>query len=251
MINLSDVCFSYGKQKVFDGVTLTIKPTQVTGIMGPNGSGKSTLIKLMCGLLRAERGIVKVDGENIESIKQKLLGKKVAVVLQTNLIPFSFSALEVVLMGRTPYLPLLGLESKRDVEIARHVMKETDCLQFEARHVGELSGGERQRVMIARALAQEPKVLLLDEPTAFLDLKHQIELYRLLKNLSREKGLTIVSAMHDLHLASAFCDRVVMLKDKTLAHDGLPRDVLKMATIEEVFGVHVGEGGLYIGLPDC
>jgi iron complex transport system ATP-binding protein len=160
--------------------------------------------------------------------------------------------MEVVLMGRTPHLPIFGFESRRDIEIARDAMRKTDCLGLASRDINALSGGERQRVILARALAQEPRILLLDEPTTFLDIRHQIELHRLLKSLNRDGSLTIVIAMHDLNLASAFCDRIVILKEGRIAASGLPRDVINAGTMRDVFEASVKVGiDADTGLPYC
>lgn len=251
MLEISNLKFAYGNRFEMDVESMRITEGEIVGIIGPNGSGKSTLIKLMCGTLKPDAGAVKVDGRPLGSISPRQVAKKIAVVPQTNFIPFSFSALQVVLMGRTAHLPLFGFESHGDIEIAKGAMKETDCLEFASCPVNELSGGERQRVLIARALAQEAQILILDEPTTFLDLKHQIELHRLLKALNKDRGMTIVSAMHDLKLAAAFCNRVVMLKSGRVWADGEPGKVISAHTIESVFGVRVGVDGLYTSLIDC
>ena len=154
----------------------------------------------------------------------------------------SYRALEVVLSGRAPHLPAFGFESESDVAIARQAMADTDCMRFEGRRIDELSGGERQRVIIARALSQETPILLLDEPTAFLDVRHQASLHSLLAGKSAREGLTIVAAMHDLNLASAFCGRIVMIMDGSVAADGAPREVLTAETISRVFEAEVSVG---------
>lgn len=236
MIALSEIHFSYGAADVLKGISLNAAAGEIIGILGPNGAGKSTLIKVMAGILRAQRGSVAIEGSQIESLPKRLLAQKIAVVSQVNTVPFSFSAIEIVLMGRAPHLPMLGFESARDLEIARAAMRQTDCLEFAPRNVNELSGGERQRIFLARALAQEPKILLLDEPTTFLDIGHQMSFLRTIGRLNRERRVTIIAAMHDLNLACAFCGRIVLLRDGRVCADGDPKSVITGKLVAEVFG---------------
>jgi len=246
MIELKDISFSYaGETDVVKGVSLRIDKGEFVGVLGPNGSGKTTLLKIVSGTLRPNRGDVIINGIKLSGMRHKERAKHIAVVPQESLIPFSFSSLEVVLMGRAPYLPLFGFESKEDMSIARKTMEDTDVLQFEKRPVQELSGGEKQRVIVARALAQKPKILLLDEPTTFLDIRHQMDLYRLIKRKNKEDGLTVITVVHDINLASTFCDRIIFLKHGAIIADGTPYDVIKYAKIKEVFDTEV-----YVGIND-
>lgn len=238
MISLSNIYFSYGTSDVLRGISMTVGSGEIVGVLGPNGAGKSTLIKLMAGLIKAQNGDVIIDGRQIDAISTRELARHMAVVPQQNIVPFAFTSLQIVLMGRSPHISFLGFESARDIEIARKAMRQTDCLEFASRDINELSGGERQRVFLARAIAQGPKILLLDEPTTFLDIRHQIELNKQLKILNRE-GVTIISAMHDLNMASIFCDRIVMLKEGRVFCDGHPNEVMTSENIRSVFGAEV------------
>lgn len=246
MINIQKITFSYDKNTpVFDGVTLNIQKGEFLGILGPNGSGKSTLLKLISGTITPSSGKIFVEGRNLREIAHKERARRIAVVPQESQIPFSFSALEVVLMGRAPYLPLLGFESETDIELAKRAMKETDTLQFADRDIHDLSGGERQRVIVARSLAQGPSILLLDEPTTFLDIRHQVELSNLVKRKNKEDGLTVITVVHDINIASTFCDRILFLKDGEIVVDGTPDKVVTYANVKSVFNAEV-----YVGIND-
>jgi iron complex transport system ATP-binding protein len=210
----------------------------MVGILGPNGSGKTTLLKILSAVLRGQ-GEVELNGKNVATYGRRELSRLFAVVQQEARVNFPYTAAEIVLMGRASYHSPLALEGKKDLEVARVSMNLTDSLALANRYLHELSGGEKQRVMIARALAQEPAILLLDEPSAFLDLKHQVQVFELLRRLNRERGLTIVAALHDLNLAALFFPRLIMLRDGKIYRDGSPSEVLTENTIEEVYGVRV------------
>jgi iron complex transport system ATP-binding protein len=247
-IELRDVAFAYGRRTVIDGVSLAVEPGGIFGVIGPNGSGKSTLLRLMGGVARPRRGAVFIDGRPLSSYVQTMLARRVAAVAQDPVIDFPFSVTEVVLMGRAPHLGGSLFESDRDVEAARAAMARTGVLHLAERSVHELSGGERQRVILARALAQQTPILLLDEPTTFLDLRHQLEFYDLLCEL-RDEGFTIVTALHDLGLAASYCQRLALLDAGRLAAVGTPEAVLTEASIRQVYGVQVevvrdGRGGV-------
>jgi cobalamin transport system ATP-binding protein len=237
-IQTNNLTFAYKDKPVLDGVSLLVERGEMVGIIGPNGSGKTTLLKIFSAVLKG-RGDVKVNGRSIETYRKRELSRLFAVVPQESQILFPYTVAEIVLMGRASYHNPLALEGKQDLEVARASMELTDSLPFSDRYLHELSGGEKQRVIIARALAQEPKILLLDEPSAFLDLKHQVQVFELMRRLNREHKLTIVAALHDLNLAALFFPRLVMLRDGKVYRDGTPRDVLTEETIEEVYGVHV------------
>jgi iron complex transport system ATP-binding protein len=246
MIKLNNISFAYDSDhSVLRGISLEMKKGEFAGILGPNGSGKTTLLKIISGTLRHDKGEVLINGKMLSRMSWREKARIIAVVPQESTIPFSFSSLEVVLMGRAPYLPLFGFESKEDISIARKMMEDLDVIQFERRPIQELSGGEKQRVIVARALAQKPKILLLDEPAAFLDIRHEMELYRLIKRKNREDGLTVVSVVHDINLASTFCDRIIFLKEGKIIADGTPHEVVRYAKIREVFDTDV-----YVGIND-
>jgi iron complex transport system ATP-binding protein len=237
-IRTDSLTFTYKDNPVLDGVSLSIEKGEMVGILGPNGSGKTTLLKIFSAVLMGQ-GEVKLNGRNIETYGKRELSRLFAVVPQENQIHFPYTVAEIVLMGRASYHSPLALEGKRDLEVARASMELTDSLSFSDRYLHELSGGEKQRVIIARALAQEPEILLLDEPSAFLDLKHQVQVFELMRQLNREHSLTIVAALHDLNLAALFFPRLVMLRDGRVYRDGSPKEVLTEETIEEVYGIRV------------
>jgi iron complex transport system ATP-binding protein len=237
-IQTNNLTFAYKDRPVLDGVSLSVERGEMVGILGPNGSGKTTLLKIFSAVLRG-RGDVKVNGRSIETYGKRELSRLFAMVPQESQILFPYTVAEIVLMGRSSYHSPLALEGKKDLEVARASMELTDSLPFSDRYLHELSGGEKQRVIIARALAQEPQILLLDEPSAFLDLKHQVQVFELMRRLNREHTLTIVAALHDLNLAALFFRRLVMLRDGRVYRDGSPKEVLTEKTIEEVYGIRV------------
>jgi len=237
-IRTENLTFAYKDKSVLDGVSLSIERGEMVGILGPNGSGKTTLLKIFSAVLRG-RGEVKLNGRSIETYGKRELSRLFAMVPQESQVLFPYTVAEIVLMGRASYHSPFALEGRKDLEVARASMELTDCLPFSDRYLHELSGGEKQRVIIARALAQEPQILLLDEPSAFLDLKHQVQVFELMRRLNRERGLTIVAALHDLNLAALFFPRLVMLRDGRIYRDGSPREVLTEKTIDEVYGIRV------------
>jgi len=246
MIELKNISFAYDKgAPVLSNVSLKVRHGEFVGILGPNGSGKTTLLKIIAGALRPAAGDVLIEGRGIGSLRHRERARRIAIVAQENPIPFSFTALEVVLMGRAPYLPLFGFESGQDILTAKNAMEATDVLRLADRSVQELSGGEKQRVIVARALTQQAKLLLLDEPTTFLDIRHQVELYRLIKKKNMEEGLTVITVVHDINFASAFCNRIVLLKKGSVVADGTPHDVVTYAKIRKVFETEV-----YVGIND-
>ena len=237
-IQTENLTFAYKDKPVLDGVSLSIESGEMVGILGPNGSGKTTLLKIFSAVLRG-RGEVKVNGRSIETYGKRELSRLFAMVPQESQILFPYTVAEIVLMGRASYHSPLALDGKKDLEVARASMELTDSLSFSNRYLHELSGGEKQRVIIARALAQEPEILLLDEPSAFLDLKHVVQVFELMRRLNREHNLTIVAALHDLNLAALFFSRLVILREGRVYRDGTPKEVLTEKTIDEVYGIRV------------
>ena len=237
-IQTENLTFAYKDKPVLDGVSLSVERGEMVGILGPNGSGKTTLLKIFSAVLKG-RGEVKVNNRSIETYRKRELSRLFAMVPQESQILFPYTVAEIVLMGRASYHSPLALEGRKDLEVARASMELTDSLPFSDRYLHELSGGEKQRVIIARALAQEPEILLLDEPSAFLDLKHQVQVFELMRRLNRERSLTIVAALHDLNLAAIFFPRLVMLRDGRIYRDGSPKEVLTAGTIEEIYGIRV------------
>ncbi len=238
----SGVSFSYFNGFVLRYVSLTMAPGEMVGLLGPNGCGKTTLLKLASGVLRPAQGDVFLDGTRIRKLSRKQVARRVAVVPQYFNMPFDFRVAEVVLLGRTPFLRGLTGETKEDRAIAEDALKLVGMYDLRARHFNDLSGGEQQKVILAMSLAQEPEVLLLDEPTAHLDINHQVEILELVRGLNREQGVTVVAAMHDLNLASLFFDRLVMLKEGALFADGPPRGVLTEENVRDVFSASVRVG---------
>ena len=238
-LRLNEVSLGYGKRTVLHNISLEASPGEMLGVIGPNGSGKSTLIKGMTRLIPHASGQIFIDGQNIDDMSRGNLAKLMAIVPQNAILPELFTAFEVVLMGRTPHLGLFRYETEKDLAIVRRAMEITQTTAFAERRIGELSGGERQRLTVARALAQEPKIILLDEPTAHLDINYQIETLDLIRQLCLEQKLIAVTALHDLNLAAQYCDRLVMLCNGRIHCHGVPESVIKAQTIREVYGVEV------------
>lgn len=237
MLAVRNIEFGYaGSERTLSGISLEAHGGEVLGLLGPNGSGKSTLLKLMCGMLKPQAGDVLLNGAPVHALRPRALARALSLVPQSATPPEGFTALDVVLMGRHAYIPRLGRESSRDVEIARESMERTGVEALSEREARALSGGEWQRVLIARALAQEAGVLLLDEPVANLDIRYQLEILRLLRALAAE-GRAVVLVMHDIDLAARFCDRLAVLRKGRLCADGAPADVLTPALLSAVYGV--------------
>jgi iron complex transport system ATP-binding protein len=234
-----------GRQWTLDHLSFRVDAGEILGIVGPNGSGKSSLLKVLSGLLPIGEGDVRLGGLSIQKRTQADIARLVAVVPQEYQQVFPFTVAETVLMGRFPHRTArwwsmgIGDETAGDLASAHQSMVVTDVLSLADRLVSDLSGGERQRVMIARALAQEPKILLLDEPTAFLDINHQIEICSLITRLRAERRLTVVLVSHDLNVASQYCDRVLMLKDGGLCRIGSPDETIRPDVLRMVYGCDV------------
>jgi iron complex transport system ATP-binding protein len=220
---------------LFEGLSVSIDPGSFVGLIGPNGSGKTTLLKLLGGILEPDAGGVRLEGRGLAAVPPRDRARRIALVLPEAPLLFNFSVLEIVLMGRAPHLGLWGLEKPADYDAARRALREVDLQACEGRPVHDLSSGERQRVLIARALAQEPRVLLLDEPTAYLDLKHGLAIYEILRRLNAENGLTVVTVSHDLNLAARFAGRLVLLQRGRIAADGSAAAVLTRSLLREVY----------------
>jgi iron complex transport system ATP-binding protein len=216
-----------------------VEKGEFVGVIGPNGSGKTTLLKILYRLLSPQKGEIFFELVPMKKMDRTDIAKRIAVVAQETHLLFPFSVLETVLMGRSPHLGHLMFESEKDVEITKKAMDWTKMLPFSERSMDELSGGERKRVFIARALAQEPEVILLDEPTSNLDIHHQMDFLDLILTLNRERGLTIVMASHDMNIASEFCDRLILLQGGRIYKMGTPDEVITKENIEEVYGCEV------------
>ncbi len=257
IIEVKNVSFGYVPQsRILQDVSFGVKAGTFLSVAGPNGAGKTTLLNLLCGLLRPEAGSIMIDTARIESYSVRKLAQKIAVVRQEFVPVFDFTVAEVVSMARTPYLGTFGFDGKMDREAVNQALEATDTAQFSMRPLKNLSGGERQRVFIARALAQNTAIMLLDEPTSFLDLKHQVHIYDLLKAAQLEKGKTIVAITHDINLAAQYCDEILLLTGRKPAVQGpkngaqnppsyligKAKDIFSPEQIEKVFGVRVFAG---------
>jgi len=246
IIEVQDLTFGYtqtghsaelSRSPVLKDLSFEVQAGSFLAIAGPNGAGKTTLLNLLCGLLQAQRGAITIDAAPIKSYSVQALAHKVAIVRQEFIPVFGFTVAEMVMMARTFYLNALGFESKTDRQKVREALEATEVACFAGRPLSRLSGGERQRVFIARALAQETPLLLLDEPTSFLDLKHQVGIYDLLKKMQLEKGKTIITITHDVNLAAQYCDEILLLGPDNSYHIGRAKNVFTSEQIEKVFGV--------------
>lgn len=235
IFTLDTVSFRYADEPVLGEVSFTLGAAELVTVVGPNGAGKSTLLGILAGLLEGYEGSCRFQGKEVSEWKRRALARELSFVPQSLRLEFPFTAEQVVLMGRTPYCDGL-FESPEDWDAVARAMRLTDTEAFRQRDFRSLSGGERQRVVLAAALAQSPRVLLLDEPTTFLDLKHQLSIYQLLRDLARE-GLLVVAVTHDLNLASAYADRVLILDGGRLRANAPPEQVFEPRCLSEVFGV--------------
>jgi iron complex transport system ATP-binding protein len=242
MIDVRSVFFRYRQDWVLQDLSFEVKRGEFVGVIGPNGSGKTTLLKILYRLLSPQQGEILYRGEPLKRMGRTEIAKKISVVTQEAYSLFPFRVIEIVLMGRSPYLGHQLFESERDLAIAKKAMEWTEILPIAERSIDELSGGERKRVFIAKALTQEPEVILLDEPTANLDIHHQIEFLDLILGLNKEKGLTILMATHDINLASEFCDRLILLRQGGIFKIGIPAEVITEENMEQVYGCKVWVG---------
>jgi iron complex transport system ATP-binding protein len=240
MIELKHIQVSYGKREILRDIDATVAPGRITAVMGPNGCGKTTLLRCIGGLLEPTSGSVGIDGQEVGSYSARALAQKVAFVRQQAQTDFEFSAFETVLMGRNPYQHHLQNESQKDWDIVEQCMKQTNTWHLRLAKPAEMSGGEMQRVMIARALAQQTPVLLMDEPVSNLDIAHQLEIMRLLRTTDK----TVVIVIHDLNLALQFCDDLMLIHDGALLFHGPIAQGLTPENIGTVYGVrsHMAEG---------
>jgi len=251
MLSADRVSFGYADFELQD-VSIDIPRGSFTGVLGPNGCGKTTLLKLMSGVLKPRAGDVLLEGEPIGHITRRQLARRIAVVPQETHPAFDFTVMEMVLMGRHPHLGPFALEGPADLAIAREALAATGTAHLADRVYMTLSGGEKQRVIIASALTQSPELLLLDEPTASLDIGYQLEIATLLGNLNRERGVTLVLATHDLNLAASLCSDLVLLREGRILARGRTGDVLTTTMVRRLYGVeadiafHPGAGHLTV-----
>ncbi|HLI79633.1 MAG TPA: ABC transporter ATP-binding protein [Candidatus Binataceae bacterium] len=246
VLKADDVVAGYGDAEILHGVSMDLRAGEMLAIVGPNGAGKSTLLKVLAGTLPRRRGTVELFGRPLESYDRRSLATVVATVAQENSIAFQFSVLEAVLMGRAPHLGAFHFETRRDLEIAHSALEHFDLLALARRPIQELSGGERKRVFLARALAQEAKIALLDEPTAFLDLKHVADIFFRFRTLCAERGMAVVATLHDLNAAALYADRVLLMKDGAAIACGSAEAVFTEQNLRAVYetDVYVGRNPL-------
>ena len=235
-ITAEDISYSVEAKILLDGVHLAADQGRFVGVIGPNGAGKSTLLRALSGMLRHQHGAVRLEGTDLRSMSSRDVAAGMGLVSQIAPYTHGFTSFELVLMGRYPHLGRFQIEGREDNRIAHDAMRQTDTEEFADRTLDTLSGGERQRVFVSRALAQQPRVLLLDEPTSNLDVFHQLKVLDLVRQLVDE-GLTAVAAIHDLQMAARYCDRLVLLSEGRVLAEGTPEEVLTPEAIESAFGV--------------
>lgn len=236
MIEASDLSFSFGDEAVLESVSLEVTDGELVGLIGPNGAGKTTFLRLVSGVLDPNQGTVSVGGSLVQSLSPAEIGQRVAVVPQQTELSFDFSVRDVITMGRNPYQGRFERLHAADRELVEQAMVRTETAHLADRPFSGISGGERKRVLIARAIAQNTPALLVDEPTASLDINHQISVFELLRDLI-DDGKTILAAVHDLDLAARYCDRLVLLSDGTIKASGPAADVLKPKRLKHAYGI--------------
>ncbi len=235
VVSMDNVDLYYGQSQIVNDVTFRIQSGEFFVVIGPNGSGKTSLMKLMAGIVKPSSGRIDILGKDIQGQSRKELARHLAYVPQSFQHEYAFTVRETILMGRSPHLGLLGLEGSRDEELAEKSMEATQTLSLSSRRMDQLSGGEQQRVLIARALTQEPDILLLDEPTSALDLSHQILIMDLLEKLKKDFKMTVVMIAHDLNIAALYGDRLLLLHRGCISKIGPPGQVLTFDNLEEVY----------------
>ena len=234
---VKDLRYTYEDYLVLDGITLPIRDGEIIGILGPNGCGKTTLLKNLNKNLSPKGGVVMLDGQDLQELTKKEIAGKIAAVPQTNEIHFAFTVRDIVAMGRMPFQSMMGGESSEDSRIIDDAIEKTGLSGYRNRLINTMSGGERQRVIIARAIAQTPQILLMDEPTLHLDISMQFDALKLVSSISKENGMTVVIVSHDLPLVSRYCDRIVMIHDHRIFAVGTPEEVLTPENMRTVFNV--------------
>ncbi|GAC1617176.1 MAG: ABC transporter ATP-binding protein [Ktedonobacteraceae bacterium] len=241
LLNVDGITFGYGHQPLLYDVHIQIQVGERVGLLGPNGSGKTTLLRLLSGILRPQQGNICLQGRNLQQWSRRELARRIAVVPQELHMPFAFTVEHMVSLGRTPFVNFFGSQTQHDHSVVQDALQAAGVESLASRIFNQLSGGERQRVIIAMALAQQPKLLLLDEPTSHLDIKYQIETLALLQRLNQQRGVTIIAAMHDLNLAARYFPRLLLFQRGVVADAG-PAEVLEPKLLSRVYGVDVQVG---------
>ncbi len=244
LIKIENLSFGYSGQSLLYGLEASVQRGEMVGLLGPNGSGKTTLLKLLSGVLRPQQGRILLDGRDLVAWGRRGVARRIAVVPQELQVPFAFTVEQMVALGRTPFIGPFGTRSNKDRQIVREAMQIAEVETLAGRVFNELSGGERQRVIVAMALAQQPRLLLLDEPTSHLDIKYQIEVLELVRRLNRETGVTVIAAMHDLNLAARYFPRLLLFQRGIVA-DGGPAEVLEPHLLRRVYGITVQVGVMH------
>jgi iron complex transport system ATP-binding protein len=235
MIDAARISLSYGPSVILQDVDIQVPAGEVIGIIGPNGSGKSTLLRVLTGVAAPNSGKISINGRALSSYSRKELACFMAVLQQDALPQVSFTVREVVEMGRYPFQNWLGMESEDPTELIDGIMERLEITVFAERTLEQLSGGERQRVALGKAMAQQPKLLLLDEPTTYLDIGYQIQMMDYVRSWQEESGLTVIAVLHDLNLAAQYCDRIVVMKEGRIVRVGSPDDVVSSELITDVY----------------
>ena len=249
-LNVRELAFGYDPAKpVLEGVSMTAETGQLVCLLGPNGSGKTTALRCMLGMLEPSDGAVELDGKAVGEYSRNDLARVMAYVPQFPTSAFAFSCRRIVMMGRFAHMGALGVAGEQDRNVVHEAMAMTETAEFADRTLTELSGGEAQRVMIARALAQQPEVLLLDEPTSHLDVRHQLGIYRMMVRLAHDWPMAVVCVSHDVNLAARFADRLVLLRDGRVVAAGAPADVIRADVLAETYSIQVTLVEMPTGVP--
>lgn len=239
LLSVENLTFRYGDNTVLKDISLELDSGGFLGLLGPNGSGKTTLLKCISGVKKPTGGSVYIEGRRLQELSRKEIAQVIACVPQGVEAGFEFSVREFVMMGRTPYIKPFRKESRNDISIVSQAMESTGVLSLADRNFGELSGGEKQRVVIAQALAQQPKLLLLDEPASYLDISHEMEIFDLIRELNCNHRIAVMVVLHDLNMASRYCKSLVLLRRGTVFARGSPKDILTPGNIREVYNAEV------------
>ena len=241
-ITTNNLTVGYGQRKVVNNICIEGLRGQIICLLGPNGVGKSTILRTLSGLLAPVEGIVKIADADISSIKSAEIAKKLSVVLTDSVSPRLVTVREIIAMGRTPYTNFFGKMTDNDRKVINEAIENVGVAYLADRYFGELSDGEKQKVMIARALAQEPELIILDEPTSHLDIRHKVEVVRILRDLVKEKNITVILSLHDIDLAIKGCQTLLLVKNGQIIAQGMPEDIIKTGTINELYDIH---GAIY------
>ncbi|MEG1255665.1 ABC transporter ATP-binding protein [Clostridium sp.] len=225
-VNIESLNFAFEQEEILNNINLKIEKGKFYSILGPNGSGKTTLIKNVCKILSSKYGNIYVDNKGIRRLGSREMAKEMALVPQNTTVEFDFSVLDIVLMGRTPYISRFSTESEEDLRIVQAAMEATNIWHLRHKSINSLSGGERQRVIVARAITQETDIILLDEPISSLDIYHQVEILNTIKKLNLKKNITIIAVLHDLNLAAAYSDPIIMMHKGRVYSQGTPEEIL-------------------------